>query len=106
MSVLGRSWHARRIAGPALARTRASTCCSRPDGRGSFERSLTTRTRQVEQRARPPHGDASRVKHLHHIETGVFRDVGVELIAKAVRLFPVILSVIALQVHPVGSKRG
>ncbi len=36
------------------APTRASTKASRPDGLGKALRSLTTLTRQVEQRARPP----------------------------------------------------
>ena len=54
ISACGRSWHASRIEGLALAPTRASTNASRPDGRGSAPRSLTTRTRQVEHRALPP----------------------------------------------------
>src|SRR5690349_17072834 len=53
-SALGRSWQASRIDGLAPAPTRDNTNASRPDGGGSEERSLTTRTRQVEQRALPP----------------------------------------------------
>ena len=52
-SDVGRNWHARRIE-ESPAPTRCNTCASRPDGRGKARRSLTTRIRHVEQRARPP----------------------------------------------------
>src|ERR1700688_4236751 len=40
--------------GSSLTPTRVRTNPSRRDGRGNAPRSLTTRTRQVEHRARPP----------------------------------------------------
>src|SRR5664279_970226 len=54
MSVSGRSWQARRIAGSEPAPTRLSTNASRLDGSGRSAQSPITRMRQVEQRARPP----------------------------------------------------
>ena len=55
MSRSGRNWQARRTAGSAPAPTRSSTKLSRFDGGGSAFGSPTTRMRQVEHRALPPH---------------------------------------------------
>src|SRR4029453_5318364 len=49
-----RSWQARRIDGFAETPMASNTKASRPEGRGSLLRSLRTRIRHVEQRARPP----------------------------------------------------
>jgi hypothetical protein len=53
-SDIGRSWQARRIDGFAETPMASNTKASRPEGRGSLLRSLRTRIRHVEQRARPP----------------------------------------------------
>ena len=54
-STRGRSWHASRTSAGAC--TRAKVARSSREGSGKAVPRLRTRTRQVEQRARPPHRD-------------------------------------------------
>ena len=69
MSLVGVIWQASRV--PAVAPILASALASSPAGAGSRSSPLVTSTRQVVQRARPPHTEACGMRFSRSVSSTV-----------------------------------